>query len=121
MVDSLIMAFDQIVTRAGTHGLRVYGATLPPFGGHTGYDDGCGLRERARQAVNHWIRTSGRFDEVVDFDAATRDPQRPGQLRSSVDGGDHLHLNLVGLRALADAVPLRLFHPRSLPAGGCHR
>ncbi|MFY1671171.1 GDSL-type esterase/lipase family protein [Plantactinospora sp. WMMB334] len=104
----LITAYDQIVTRAHARGIRVYGATLTPFGGN-GYDDPAGTREAARQTVNGWIRGSGRFDAVIDFDLAVRDPARPRHLLPVADTGDHLHLNPAGYRLLADAVPARLF------------
>ncbi len=105
----LIAAFEQIITRAHAQGIRVYGATITPFGGNTGYDDAAGLRERSRQQVNTWIRTSHRFDAVVDFDKAARDPALPRQILPAYDVGDHLHLNPTGYRALADAVPSALF------------
>jgi lysophospholipase L1-like esterase len=105
----LIAAYDQIIVRAHAQGIRVYGATLLPFGGNTGYDDPAGLRETARQTVNTWIRTAGRFDSVIDFDRATRDPANPRQLLAAFDDGDHLHLNPTGYQAVADAVPARLF------------
>ncbi|MCT2584393.1 SGNH/GDSL hydrolase family protein [Actinophytocola gossypii] len=109
VADDLIAAFDQIVVRAHAKGIRVYGATLLPFGGNTAYDDPGGHGETARQAVNHWIRHSGRFDAVVDFDAAVRDPADPTRLLPAADDGDHLHLNPTGYRMLADAVPAHLF------------
>jgi len=105
----LIAAYEQIIVRAAAHGIRVYGATLPPLGGNSDYDDAAGLREGARQAVNRWIRTSHWFDAVVDFDAAVRDPADPRRLRADLDDGDGLHLNPLGYQALADAVPTRLF------------
>ena len=105
----LIAAYDQIVVRAHAQGIRVYGATLTPFGGNTAYDDPDGLREAARQTVNRWIRTSRHFDAVIDFDAAVRDPAAPRQLQAALEDGDHLHLNPAGYQALAAAVPLRLF------------
>ncbi|GAA1304037.1 SGNH/GDSL hydrolase family protein [Saccharothrix xinjiangensis] len=108
VADELVDAYDQIVVRAHAQGIRVYGATILPFGGNT-YDDPAGYREAARQAVNDWIRTSGRFDAVVDFDRAVRDPGWPRALRADCDSGDRLHLNPTGYRALADAVPLELF------------
>jgi len=107
----LIGAFEQIITRAHAQGIKVYGATITPFGGNSGYDDPAGLRERSRQQVNTWIRTSHRFDAVVDFDRAARDPAAPRQLLAAYDVGDHLHLNPTGYRALADAVPSALFRP----------
>jgi lysophospholipase L1-like esterase len=117
VADDLVGAYHQIVRRARTHGIRVYGGTITPFGGHTDYDDPAGLREATRQAVNEWIRGSGRFDAVVDFDRAARDPADPRQLLPAYDVGDHLHLNPIGHRALADAVPARLFELAPLPAG----
>ncbi len=113
----LIAAYDQIVTRAHAKGIRVYGATITPFGGNTGYDDAQGLREAARQTVNDWIRTSHRFDAVIDFDLAARDPQNPRQILPAFDVGDHLHLNPTGYQALADAVPAGLFRQEPLPPG----
>jgi lysophospholipase L1-like esterase len=109
VAEDLIAAYAQIVVRARAHGIRVYGATLPPFGGNAGYDDPGGEREAARQAVNAWIRTGGEFDDVIDFDAATRDPANPRRLLPAFDEGDHLHLCPAGYRALADAVPTALF------------
>ncbi|WP_329141583.1 SGNH/GDSL hydrolase family protein [Streptomyces sp. NBC_00670] len=108
VTNDLIGAYGQIVTRAHAQGLRVYGATLTPFGGNS-YDDPDGVREKARQAVNRWIRTGGRFDAVVDFDRAVRDPHDQRRLRPAYDTGDHLHLNPAGYRALAEAVPVALF------------
>ncbi|MFG3135608.1 SGNH/GDSL hydrolase family protein [Streptomyces sp. NPDC048211] len=115
--DDVIAAYGQIITRAHALGIRVYGATLTPFGGNTPYDDPDGYREAARQAVNTWIRTGGRFDEVIDFDRTVRDPQNPRALRASADVGDHLHLNPGGYRSLADTVPTGLFRPSPLPPG----
>ncbi|MGW7520522.1 SGNH/GDSL hydrolase family protein [Streptomyces sp. NPDC054796] len=106
--DQLLAAYEQIVTRAHAQGIRVYGATLTPFGGNELYDDADRLREAARQRVNAWIRDSGTFDAVIDFDAATRDPAAPDRLLAAADSGDHLHLTPHGYRLLADAVPARL-------------
>ncbi|MFE3519487.1 SGNH/GDSL hydrolase family protein [Streptomyces sp. NPDC059166] len=113
----VIAAYEQIIIRAHTQGIRVYGATLTPMGGNTGYDDPDGYREQARQTVNAWIRTSGRFDSVIDFDRAVRDPRAPRQLRADLDTGDHLHLNPAGYRTMAEAVPTRLFQQAPLPKG----
>lgn len=117
VADDLVFAYDQIVTRAHARGIRVYGATLTPFGGNDAYDDAQGWREGARQAVNQWIRTGGRFDAVIDFDRATRDPAGPRRLLAAYDVGDHLHLNPAGYQALADAVPAHLFRREPLPPG----
>ncbi|MFB4275537.1 SGNH/GDSL hydrolase family protein [Nonomuraea sp. MTCD27] len=105
----LIAAYEQIIVRAQARDLLVYGATLTPFGGHDPYDDPHGFRESARQAVNAWIRTAGRYDAVIDFDRAVLDPAAPGRLSAAYDGGDHLHLSPAGYHALATAVPATLF------------
>jgi lysophospholipase L1-like esterase len=118
VADDLIGAYSQMIRRAHTKGIRVYGATITPFGGNVpGYDDPDGIREATRQTVNEWIRTSGRFDAVVDFDRVARDPANPRQLLPAYDTGDHLHLNPTGYQALADSVPARLFEQRPLPPG----
>jgi len=114
--DQLTAAYQQIITRAHAAGIRVYGATLTPLGGN-GYDDPQGLRETTRQTINTWIRTSHRFDAVIDFDKAARDPANPHRLNPAYDTGDHLHMNPSGYKALADAVPTRLFLDRPLPPG----
>ncbi|MDQ1295376.1 MAG: hypothetical protein QG608_3261 [Actinomycetota bacterium] len=111
----LIDAYDQIVRRAHTLGIRVYGATLLPFGQNTGYDDPTGYRRAARSTVNEWIRTSGRFDAVLDFDRVVRDSNNPEQLKAAYDDGDRLHLNPAGYAALAESVPTQLFRNSALP------
>jgi lysophospholipase L1-like esterase len=109
--DELIRAYEQIIVRAHDRGIAVYGATLTPMQGSI-YTDAAGLREATRQAINHWIRTSGRFDAVIDFDRAVRDPQMPAIIAPAFDSGDHLHLNPAGYQALAEAVDLGLFRVR---------
>ncbi|TDC86526.1 SGNH/GDSL hydrolase family protein, partial [Nonomuraea deserti] len=108
VAEDLIAAYEQIIVRAHAHDIRVYGGTLTPFGGNIPYDDAPGHREAARQTVNDWIRGGGRFDAVVDFDRAARDPAVPRRLLAALDLGDHLHLNPAGHRALAGAVPAGL-------------
>ncbi|WNM33321.1 SGNH/GDSL hydrolase family protein [Streptomyces sp. Li-HN-5-11] len=104
----LIAAYQQIVVRAHAQGIRVYGATLLPFGGNNLYDDPAGEREKSRQAVNAWIRARGHFDAVIDFDRAVRDPAAPSRLLPALQAGDWLHLNPEGYRILAGAVPAGL-------------
>jgi lysophospholipase L1-like esterase len=111
VADELIRAYEQIIIRAHARDILVYGATLTPIEGSFYFDD-TGFREAARQRVNHWIRTSGRFDAVVDFDGAARDPAHPTVIAPALDSGDHLHLNPAGYKALADAVDVRLFRRR---------
>lgn len=106
----LIAADRELIQRAHLHGLKVMGATLTPYAGSPAYS---AHGESIRRAVNHWIRTSGAFDAVVDFDAATRDPSVPARLRPRFDSGDHIHPNDAGNRAMAEAVDLATFRRRS--------
>ncbi|HEY7501597.1 MAG TPA: SGNH/GDSL hydrolase family protein [Vicinamibacterales bacterium] len=104
--EQLIWGLRQVVERAHAHGIKVIGCTILPFEGANYFrEEG----EAMRQAVNTWIRTSGVYDAVVDFDAATRDPANPRRLRAEFDPGDHLHPNDAGYRAMAEAVDLKLF------------
>ena len=101
----LIMGLQQIIDRAHQHGIRAFGATLTPYQGADYYsEDG----EATRQAVNQWIRTSGAFDGVFDFDAAVRDPSHPGQFREGYHSGDHLHPSAMGYNAMANAIDLTM-------------
>lgn len=108
VAQNLPAAYRDIIARAHDRGLRVYGATIPPFGGSQ-YDGDD--REAARQRVNRWIRESGAFDAVIDFDAVLRDPAQPSRLLPLADTGDHLHPNEAGYRMMADAIDLALFLP----------
>jgi lysophospholipase L1-like esterase len=101
--EQLTQAYRQIVARAHAKGIRVIGGTLMPFYGDTFYTE---QREALRQQVNAWIRTSGAFDAMVDFDKATRDPSFPRRLRPTYDSGDHIHPNDAGYNAMANAINL---------------
>ncbi|MGH7953445.1 MAG: SGNH/GDSL hydrolase family protein, partial [Limisphaerales bacterium] len=103
---NLIAAYQQFIDKVHAHHLRVYGATITPFG-KSFYDSPS--HEAEREAVNAWIRTNHLFDAVIDFDAAVRNPAAPTQLRADYDSGDHLHLNPVGYHAMANAIDLNLF------------
>jgi lysophospholipase L1-like esterase len=67
-------------------------------------------KEAKRRAVNEWIRTSGAFDGVVDFDRVIADPAHEGAIAPAFDSGDHLHPNDAGYQAMGDAIDLKLFH-----------
>ncbi len=108
--EDLIAGYRQLIARAHTRGLRIFGGTLTPFeGSFPGYYTP--EKERVRQALNHWIRNSGEFDAVIDFDRAIRDPARPARMLPAFDSGDHLHPNDRGMQAMGNAIPLELFHP----------
>ncbi len=103
----IIHALSQIIVRAHAKGVIVIGGTLTPYAGAGFYwsEDG----EADRQTVNQWIRRSGQFDAVVDFDAALRNPEDPIRLAPAFDSGDHLHPSLAGYAEMARLVDLRLF------------
>lgn len=96
----------QIADAAHEHGIKAIGATLTPYGG-ANYS--CDKGEQVREAVNDWIRTSGTFNGVVDFDKATRDPQNPTHFNPADDSGDHLHPGDDGYKAMGAAIDLTLF------------
>lgn len=108
LVARMIASYDQMIRRARERGIKVYGATVMPFGG-SGYYHPDAANEQDRQAINAWIRTPGRFDAVIDFDKLTADPAHPNKLSPAFDSGDGLHPSLAGYKAMADAVPLALF------------
>ena len=104
--DDLIGAYRQMIESAHLHGIRVIGCTLTPFGGSSAYSE---RGEAMRQAVNEWIRTSGAFDAVVDFDAVTRDVTDPQRFRPEAESPDLLHPGDGGYRLMAEAFDLALF------------
>jgi lysophospholipase L1-like esterase len=109
--EELTGGYRQLIERARTNGIRVVGTTLTPFAGAL---PGTPLestyysveKDRLRERVNDWIRTSGVFDEVVDFDRLLRDPEHPEQLLGAYDSSDRLHPGDAGNKAMADAINL---------------
>jgi lysophospholipase L1-like esterase len=104
--EDLAAGYQQLIARAHLRGLRAVGATLTPFEGQASHVP---AREAARQQVNAWIRSSGAWDGVADFDQALRDPAQPTRLNPAYDSGDHLHPNDAGYQLMAQAVPSGLF------------
>jgi lysophospholipase L1-like esterase len=108
LVRRILAAYEQIMTRAHSHQIKVIGATLTPFVGSNYYhpDES---NEADRLAVNKWIRAPGHFDSVIDFDKITRDPEHPDRFLAAFDCGDHLHPSPAGFAAMARGIPLTLF------------
>lgn len=110
--EEIIAGYEELIQRGRDAGIAVIGATLTPAGDvfapalQYGPFFSTPMSNADRNAINHWIRTSGAFDAVIDFDAALADPTAPEHLRAEYDTGDHLHPNDAGMAALADAVDL---------------
>jgi len=104
--EDLIGGYRQLIERAHMHGIKVAGATIMPVGGVSTYRES---GEAVRQAVNQWIRSSGAFDAVIDFDALMRDPEDSKRLRPEFDPGDHVHPDDKGNERMAQAIDLAIF------------
>ncbi|VVE14661.1 G-D-S-L family lipolytic protein [Pandoraea cepalis] len=97
----MIAGYQSLIAAARSRHVRILGTTIPP--GKLPPE-----REAVRDAVNQWVRTSGAFDGVIDFDAALRDPAQPTRMLPRLDSGDGTHPSDAGYAAMADAVPLPL-------------
>jgi lysophospholipase L1-like esterase len=104
--DNLIAGYKQIIAQAHARGLKIIGATILPYQGFGGWT---AQGEAKRIAVNDWIKAGGKFDGVIDFDAALADPRNPARLLPAYDSGDHLHPGQAGHKAMGEAVNLSLF------------
>jgi lysophospholipase L1-like esterase len=104
--DALIGGYKRLIARAHAKGIRIYGAEILPFAGAGSWSAD---REAVRQKVNAWIRSSGAFDGIVDFQKAVADPADPSRLAKGFDNGDHLHPNAAGQKAMGEAIDLKLF------------
>lgn len=103
----LIESFKKMIGLAHEKGIKIYGATIMPFKGNNYYNES---RERGRQMVNEWIRTSGEYDGVIDFDAYTRDPEQPDRLNPAfLFENDWLHPNASGYQKMGESIDLNLF------------
>lgn len=125
--EEIIAGYQKIIDRVHAKGIRIHGGTLLPSGDappndatpapvpySATYSDEQAVEER--EQVNEWIRTSGEFDSVIDFYAATVDPNDPDEIRQEFDSGDNLHPNDAGYKAMADTVDLAAFE-----GGSCKR
>ncbi|HYV96633.1 MAG TPA: SGNH/GDSL hydrolase family protein [Gemmatimonadaceae bacterium] len=101
--DEIIYGYKQVIARAHERGIMIFGATLTPAANQNAES------QAKREAVNTWIRTSGMFDGVIDFDKATRDPAKPSSFLPAYDSGDHLHPSDAGYKAMGEAIDLTLF------------
>lgn len=103
---TMIAGYRQIISRAHAHGLKVYLATILPYGGARYYKpEGNAIRLE----INDWIRKADGFEGFIDLDAAMRDPADPTKMKADLQSGDWLHPNDAGYRVMGDAVDLALF------------
>lgn len=107
--DDMIAGYKQLILRAHARGLKIFGGTLLPYE-ETNFLPGYYTPEgeTKREAVNAWLRSSGAFDGVIDFEKALRDPSHPTRMLPKYDCGDHLHPNDLGYQVMGDSVDLSL-------------
>ncbi len=111
--DEIIAGYKQLIQQAHLRAIKVIGSPLTPFenalsgGPNRGYFTP--EKEAKRLAVNNWIRTSGAFDGIIDFDRVLADPAHPAAIAAAYDSGDHLHPNDAGYKAMGESVDLKLF------------
>jgi lysophospholipase L1-like esterase len=103
--EQLIAGIRQVVSRVHAQGVRIFGGTLTPYKRYTYYGK---QGEETRQTVNAWIRDTGIFDGIIDFDKAIRDPNDHQRIRPEYDSGDHIHPSDAGYQAMAEAVDLHM-------------
>lgn len=117
----VIAGYQSLIDRAHRRGVRVIGATITPFAGALAVEGSpihgyaSPQKDALRQQVNHWVRTSGSFDAVADFDTALRDPAHPDALHPAFDSGDHLHPGDRGYAAMAGAIDPATLLPARQP------
>ena len=104
----LEQGLSRIADAAHQHGVKAIGATLTPYGGASYFS---AKGEQICTEVNNWIRTSGTFDGVIDFNKITADPKNPEQFNPLYDSGDHLHPGDAGYKAMGEGIDLELFAP----------
>lgn len=106
LIYDLISAFKLLIKKTHSAGIRIHIATILPFEGNEYHNIN---NEKIRQEFNSWIRNNHELDGIIDFDAVIRDPKKPSRLLPKFDCSDHLHLNPVGYRCLADAIDVNIF------------
>jgi len=103
---NLIKAYVKMIDKAHAHDIKVYGGTITPIKKSFYYKD---YREDARQMINNWIRSSGHFDAVIDFDKTIQNPKEPLTILPKAQSGDYLHPNELGYQMMGEAIDLSLF------------
>lgn len=105
----LIEHYTKMVDAAHAKGLKVFGATITPLKKCFYMEQGSDEKEKCRLEVNEWIRTSGKFDGVIDFSNAICGKETPDIMDESLHDNDYLHPNAQGHKTLGEFVDLNLF------------
>lgn len=127
---AIIAGYQNVVGRLHTRGIKVIGATVtsalgqvdPEHGwypGYTGGGDNGPVVDAGRMVLNNFIRTSGLYDGIADFDRATLDPNT-GNMRAEYTPNseftqlpiDYLHPNRAGYNAMGLSVDVGQFRPQ---------
>lgn len=106
MVKSLTDAYSLMADKAHEKNIKVYGCTILPFA-KSSYDTP--FRLEAWRQVNEWIRTSKKFDAVIDFAKIMQSADDQSLLLSTAHTGDFLHPNELGYKMMGEAIDLNLF------------
>ncbi|MBR4524674.1 MAG: SGNH/GDSL hydrolase family protein [Bacteroidales bacterium] len=100
--------YRDIIREAHARGIKVYGATVTSAVGS--FYQRAGEHEKGRQAINAWIRESGEFDGVIDFDKITAGPDDPTRINPAfLFENDWLHLNAQGYELMGKNIDHSLF------------
>lgn len=108
--EDLIAAYRQMIAMAHAAGVKIIGCTLTPFAGSSAYSD---RGEEIRTTANQFIRSSGEFDAVIDFEKAVRDPADAKRFRKEADSPDLLHPGDAGYKLMGEAIDLSIFSGKS--------
>lgn len=111
MYNSLVSAYTKMINDAHAKNIKVYGATIMPFKGNSYYTSSS---EQSRNNINNWIRTSGKFDAVIDFDKVMGSTADPAKLPSSYQN-DGLHPDATGYKKMGESIDLNLFKDLGTP------
>jgi lysophospholipase L1-like esterase len=103
---TLIAGYERLIAEAHAKQVKLIAGTITPASLPPD-------REAIRTAVNKWIRESGKFDAVIDFDAALRDPQQPSRMLPKYDSDDHVHPNDAGYAEMGKLIPLDRLGPQT--------
>lgn len=108
---TVIAGMQQVIDRVRARKIKIVGVTAIPRGqaGSAGFT---AVQEQIRLEVNNWIRTPGRFDGVLDFDAVMagggKSPTGAEIIKPEYNC-DNVHPNTAGYAALGNSINLDLF------------